>query len=235
MNKDPFLEPHPTPKQKNGKKILADTNISMEEVAQIIRKGASTSSNSIRDRALFATLSITGCRVSELLSIRKKDVQRFYQTKKSEDAVVSHLLVDIKTEKNKVQHHRKVAASYLIYKPLIDLLYAYIDNVFYGEETDLLFPLDRSHVWRLCKFYYGVHYSPHWFRHFGATFDAKFGYGVHMLQKKYGWASIASSQPYMHLNTQDILEFQQKKVKEIKDSGIVKKEELSKEKKEFIL
>lgn len=209
-------------KSNKKKRVMADTGMHPNQLAQFIVECTVSSSDKKRDRAIFAILGVYGFRVSELLSIRKKDIQRFI---KERTGLLDHVNIEVNTGKNRIQKRRSVPAYYPIYKTLLDLVFDYIDTEFQGGPEDRIFTIQRSWVWRLTKFYFGDQYSVHWFRHYGASYDARNGSASHMMMAKYGWADFKSASPYIHLNQVDVLRSQEKQYAEEQSRGIVSEEE----------
>jgi len=189
------------PKTKGGKRIINDTTYSIDEMVDLIKKSIPTSSNSCkRDRALFAILATFGMRVSELTSIRKKDVNYSSDSAGNKKTIT----INIHTAKNPSQKTRRPQPTIRIYKPLIDLFDAWLDEL---DKEELVFPISDRWVWFLCKKYFGRTFSPHWFRHYAASYLARLGLPPSLLQKYFGWSVISSAAPYLHLNQEDVSDF----------------------------
>jgi len=57
-------------------------------------------------------------------------------------------------------------------------------------------------IWRILNEAYGI--NPHGFRKIRATHLVQFGFSAHQLKHFFGWSSVAPSDYYVKLNTDDL-------------------------------
>lgn len=137
-------------------------------------------------RALIAILYLYGCRVSEALKLKRKDI--WFD---GEFLVLSIPLLK-KRKKTKVYEDRHVLK---IYKnaPFIGEVLKYLD----GKDPEaLLFPFTRQWVWAKIK-ERKKDVSPHIFRHDRLTKLAMMGASEYVLVDWAGWADSRPAQSYV--------------------------------------
>lgn len=154
-----------------------------------------------RDKALFEMLYSSGCRVSELISIKISDFSGDY----------SNVIV-----KGKGSKYRKVFFE----ADAQNALKLYLDDRkkhFPKLEENVLFlnqkgsPLTTQGVWYILNRYSGQegtgrHISPHTFRHTFATALLTNGADIRFVQEMLGHSSISTTQRYTHITTERLKE-----------------------------
>lgn len=154
-----------------------------------------------RDKALFEMLYSSGCRVSELISIKISDFSGDY----------SNVIV-----KGKGSKYRKVFFE----ADAQNALKLYLDDRkkhFPKLEENVLFlnqkgsPLTTQGVWYILNRYSGQegtgrHISPHTFRHTFATALLTNGADIRLVQEMLGHSSISTTQRYTHITTERLKE-----------------------------
>ena len=135
----------------------------------------------LRDYAIILFLYATGVRVSELIEIKKNDIEknwlRVLFAKGSKQRVVP--IADIALEAlNKYLEHRSKKSEYLFIN--------YLGN-----------PLSRVSVFKICKKYYDV--SPHVFRHSYATSLILGGADLMVVSELLGHSNLETTQIYTHI------------------------------------
>lgn len=159
-----------------------DDVLSMDEVEAMINIA-----DNIQVKAMVSLLWLTGCRVSELLLIRKKDF--------TVDVNNNRLLVNIITlktrKKNLVKTRRTLPIS--LEAPFIEYV---IDYFSYVNPEDRMFPFYRVKVWRMIK-----ELNPsawvHLFRDTRNTRLAEQGVGTHQLMVWNGWTNSKTANEYV--------------------------------------
>ncbi len=135
----------------------------------------------LRDRAIILFLYATGVRVSELLTIKKNDIDENW--------------VKVIYAKGSKQRIIPIAAI------AIDALNDYLNKL--EKKSDYLFlnykgtPLSRISVFKITKKYYNV--SPHTFRHSYATSLILGGADLMVVSELLGHSNIETTQIYTHI------------------------------------
>lgn len=154
-----------------------------------------------RDKALFEMLYSSGCRVSELISIKISDFSGDY----------SNVIVKGKGSKDRKVFFETDAQN---------ALKLYLDDRkkhFPKLEENVLFlnqkgsPLTTQGVWYILNRYSGQegtgrHISPHTFRHTFATALLTNGADIRLVQEMLGHSSISTTQRYTHITTERLKE-----------------------------
>lgn len=155
-----------------------------EEVAKMV-----ASCDSIRDRLIILILYTTGLRVSELVSLRKDDID---------------------FEKRAIRVKGKGGKERVVFFPenLSELIKAYLANL--GEDSDYLFPSQAGHIHyttverivRRAAEKAGIRkkISPHVLRHSFATQSLAMGLDVREIQELLGHSSLSTTQVYAHVS-----------------------------------
>ena len=169
--------------------------ISEEAVATllaVIRQAFSTDRNSRRDYALIKGSYLLGCRVSEIASIRWKDIEAF------DDGGQIHLL-----GKGSKRRTVRVSAATL----------GLFQELGRGDAEDFVFPsprgeghLTRQAIGDVCRKWgraAGFHVHPHQLRHSHATHAVQRGVDVFTLQATLGHSSSATTGHYVASNPRD--------------------------------
>lgn len=150
-----------------------------------------------RDVAMLEVLYATGCRASEVCSIRVRDMSLSEKYLKCEGKGGKQRIVPIGS--------RAIAA---IHRYCEELRGKLAEKSPHPPESLFLSrsgrPLDRIHLWRLVKFYakrVGIDpaISPHSLRHSFATHLLAGGADLRLVQEMLGHASIQTTQIYTHV------------------------------------
>jgi len=160
----------------------------------------------------IATLAYaTGARVSELIQIRKQDIQI---TKNTPDYLTITCPVLKKNRKPKdplkrlawkKRNHERIALVRLSESWLVEPIQQRCNELV--NPSDVLVPLNRFKVYRILNkiVVNNEPINPHGFRHLRATHLRKnFGFDPYQLQMFFGWATIEPSSFYVGLDTQEI-------------------------------
>ena len=170
--------------------MKVDYNKNVPNRAQIEAKILSITS--LRDRALFSILYVTGSRVSEVT--RKLTVGDIETTEESKRVFY---LFRIQTEKRKKNIIRVLPIPYDTHKDFIDTINSYIKG--YALDKDMpLFTLSRNHVYRLALKEMSIH--PHLLRHIRTSHLAEAGFTEQELRTWGGWTDTRPISIYTHLN-----------------------------------
>ena len=160
-----------------------------------------------RDRAIFTMLYSSGCRVSEIISLKVSDLQN-----NNHSAIVTG-----KGRKQRTvffeEKSREALKEYLE-----DRKKVLNDN---KKETSALFinqkgfPLSVSGLRYILNRYSGAegtnhHINPHAFRHTFATHLLSNGADVRMVQEMLGHSSISTTQRYTHITTERLIDIYNK-------------------------
>ena len=163
----------------------------------------------LRDRAILETLYATGCRASELISIRMRDIlwdEGFIRVigKGDKERMVPFGFRAAQAVKTYIEQERPAAmALNLQSKP---------DVVFVSYRGK---PLRREAIWELIKKYAlmaGIkkEISPHSLRHSFATHLLANGADLRLVQEMLGHASINTTQIYTHVDAKRLKEIHKK-------------------------
>lgn len=157
------------------------------------------SDKGIRDRAMLELLYATGIRVSELLSLKKEDMNL------SMEYVVCH-----EKAKDRIIPFGNAAKNALV---------VYLDktraNMVGEKESEYLFvncsgkPMSRQGFWKLIKYYAdkaGIEkeITPHTFRHSFAAHLLENGADVQSVQKMMGHADVSTTQMYVEMQAGNV-------------------------------
>jgi integrase/recombinase XerD len=169
--------------------------ISSEEVSAILESPNTDTSIGIRDKAMLEMLYATGVRVSELISLKTKDL----------DLEVGYLRSLGKGGKERVVPIGKIA---------LDAVAVYMEKsrivLLRGEKAEELFisrlgkKMSRQGFWKSLKNYtllanVSGNVSPHSLRHAFATHLLENGADLRSVQEMLGHSDISSTQIYTHI------------------------------------
>lgn len=160
--------------------VKRDDVLSKEEVAGMINIA-----NSPRDKSMIAMLYIFGCRVGEMIKLRREN---FW-------VLNDELYVKIEVEKKEKEsgipfkHIIKVNLN----TPFLNYVINHVDTIPEGERV---WHISRSQVWRIIK-----KTNPnawcHLFRHTRATKLAEIGAKEHAMVAWFGWNDIRPARNYV--------------------------------------
>lgn len=153
-----------------------------------------------RDKAIFEMLYSSGCRISELCSLKFGDFTNGYHA----------AIVRGKGKKDRYVYFEKDAQT---------ALKEYLSDreKRFGDDSDFVFvnqnggPLTTAGVRYILNRYSGAegtnhHVSPHAFRHTFATQMLSNGADVRLVQELLGHSSISTTQRYTHVTTEKLIE-----------------------------
>ena len=173
--------------------------LSEEEIEALLDAPNLEKDDGIRDKAMLEIMYATGLRVSELLSLKRKDI----------DFSQSLIKVLGKGGKYRLVPYGDFAKQYLdkyleIRKRNINARSEYLFLSRYGE------PLSRQYFFKQIKKYAAMagimtNISPHTIRHCFATHLLENGADLRVVQEMLGHTNIATTQIYTHISTKRIL------------------------------
>ena len=174
--------------------------LSLEEIDELFMQPDITKPSGIRDRAMLEIMYACGLRVSELLTIEKKNVS--FET--------STIRIFGKGAKERVVPVSDFALDYLI--KYINEVRNYSKNrqskyIFLNEDGK---PISRQYFWQIIKKYSQkagiiVNVTPHTLRHCFATHLLENGADLRAVQEMLGHSKINTTQIYTHVSSKRIL------------------------------
>lgn len=196
----PVVEPPRTPKEIYFLGTMAKKNI---------------------DRALFYTLYLSACRVTEALHLKSGDIED------REDHIVFHL-VNLKNRNRKFKDVPVPKGLSVWEDKMIKVVLEHQDNIVPGAK---LFPFSRhvayhrlyDHIFYHTRAYdprtgeYKIiekPFNPHLLRHARLThLVTLYGFGAHVpeLKNLAGWSNLIPAEAYIHLDTRSVLEAYKRK------------------------
>ena len=194
------MEGNPAEKLKAPKieKKLPDI-LSVEEVELLLKQPKENTAKGIRDRAMLELLYATGIRVSELISLKVKDINLKLGYLTCSSGERERVIPFGTTAKQAVEHYMEGARKILL-----------------GEqESDYLFlncsgkSMSRQGFWKVLKGYAasaGIQQdiTPHTLRHSFAAHLVQNGADLKSVQEMMGHSDISTTQIYMNMNIHKI-------------------------------
>ena len=166
-------------------------------------------------RPACAILLATGCRVGELLYLKRGNIKFMnYNNKEilSEDLILSDVATiqfNMSTEKNRKNKYRVVPLiKNTLFLDLVEIIVDYCRLIKY--DNTMLFPYTRGAVWYAIKRNVGKDFFPHYLRHINVTNDTRSGVSPVIQKSKFGWTDLRPHSVYSHLNFLDVLNEQKK-------------------------
>ena len=162
----------------------------------------------------LAVIVATGCRVSEVLHLKKSHIKFFnYENIELQDGFnfidVAMVQFNMYTEKNRNTKYRIVPLIMNdLFHDLIKAVYTHWVKIEYPES--FLIQTNRVSLWRAVKELFGKDYFPHFLRHASVTNDTRAGINPAILKSKYGWSDLRPHSIYSHLNYVDLMEAQKR-------------------------
>ena len=161
----------------------------------------------------FAIMLITGCRISELVALRKKDIVWCDSNKNPVEPtetidnvrIVFFNLITLKRRGLNKPMRRFPVLNDIRYNELLKVVYRYWASC-PTDDTELFERKYPITIWKAMKKYLDSEYYPHLFRHISATYYAQNGVIGAGLKKRFGWAKETSAEPYVNLNDDYLLE-----------------------------
>ena len=173
----------------------------------------------IKDRAWVrpacATLLATGCRVGELIYMKRNSIKFIdYNNKEilNDQLALSNVATiqfNMSTEKNRKSKYRIVPLiKNDLFLDLVEIIVDYCKEIKYDDT--MLFPYTRGAVFYAIKRNLGKDFFPHYLRHINVTNDTRGGVSLMIQKTKYGWTDTRPGSVYSHLNYLDVLNEQKK-------------------------
>jgi len=145
-------------------------------------------------KQIVCLLYASGARVSELITIKKKDITS-QVVKGKEYLIIRHKVLKKRNTQTYTQAPVLMTESWLV-TPIQDL----VNN----SETNTLVPLHRATIYR--KVVAATGFNPHGFRKLRATHLSKYhGFREAQLVKFFGWADFRPASSYVKANLEDIM------------------------------
>ena len=174
--------------------------LSEEQIEALLDAPDMKKNDGIRDKAMLELMYATGLRVSELLALKRKDI----------DFDKSVIKILGKGNKWRIVPYGDFAKEYLdkylneVRKNNVKVKSEYLFLSKYGE------PLSRQYFFKQIKKYAAMagimeNISPHTIRHCFATHLLENGADLRMVQEMLGHSNIATTQIYTHISTKRIL------------------------------
>lgn len=162
-------------------------NYSYEKIKQMISTCPDKEAQSIAALAYGS-----GARVSELNHIKKIDIQ-------TEGNYMSITCLVLKKRYKTKANQSRIALIRLdetwLTEPINRLLIG-------KQDQDVLIPMYRMKIYRILMKHFDFY--PHFFRALRATHLSRMGMTAHQLKHFFGWSTVAPSDYYVGLNTEDI-------------------------------
>jgi integrase/recombinase XerD len=161
--------------------------LGIDDVVRLLSAPDRTTRTGIRDAAMLELLYASGLRVSELVNMRRADL----------DLERGWVRVRGKGDKE-----RRVPVG----EPARDAVRLHLAQNSQLRAVDRLFPIRREQAWRLVRRHaakagLGRIPSPHWLRHSFATHLLSGGADIRAIQEMLGHARVTTTQIYTHLAT----------------------------------
>ena len=130
-------------------------------------------------KMLLSTMWMTGLRVTEIISIRKQDINW------------NDNLMRVRWLKNRKFYERIIPVK----RELKELLQLYTMKL---KAEDIIFPISRQRVWQICK-KYDKRIHPHTLRHCFAVNCLKNGMSIVVLSRLLGHSNINTTMEYLRI------------------------------------
>ena len=174
--------------------------LSVEEMSRLLEQPGDRTAKGIRDRAMLELLYATGIRVTELISLRLKDV----------NWKLDYIICRDRNKERIVPYGSKAR------KALERYMEKAREELVGGKECDVLFPncfgesMSRQGFWKLLKQYVRqagieMEITPHTLRHSFAAHLVDNGADLHIVQEMLGHSDISTTMVYAN-RTREIYE-----------------------------
>ena len=179
-----------------SRRILPDC-LSVDEMLRILSAFTDTSAYELRNRAMLETMYACGLRVSELITLRQRDVLHDVEIIRVFGKGSKERIVPIGSETlSWIARYQRVGRGTLIKHAQTD------DMLFLSSRGS---KLSRMSVWKIIQeacTRAGItqHVHPHMFRHSFATHLLEGGADLRAVQEMLGHADIATTQIYTHID-----------------------------------
>lgn len=168
--------------------------MTVEETEKLLMQPVGDNPKGLRDRAMLELLYATGIRVTELISLKVKDVD------------LKTSLLDCRDN----DRERKIPFGGKAREALVEYLSGGREQLLNGEKSDILFtncngkPMSRQGFWKLLKAYgrkAGIEkdITPHTIRHSFAAHLIENGADIKSVQEMLGHSDISTTQVYVKL------------------------------------
>jgi len=175
--------------------------LSVNEVERLLAQPDDKSAKDIRDKAMLELLYATGIRVTELITLKKSEVNLKLSYIICRDNGRERIIPFGKNAKKALEHYMNQSR----------------ETMLKGNESDILFtncsgsPMSRQGFWKLIKYYAkkaGItsEITPHTIRHSFAAHLVENGADLHAVQEMMGHSDISTTQLYVNLNANRIRE-----------------------------
>lgn len=171
--------------------------LSVEEVALLLAQPSQKTSKEIRDKAMLELMYATGIRVTELITLRKSDVnlQKCCITCRQNEKV--RIIPFGSKAKEALQLYLKESRPKLVKDKPCTVLFTNCSGA----------PMSRQGFWKLIKYYaqkaeITKDITPHTLRHSFASHMVNNGADLRAVQEMLGHSDISSTQIYVDLNQQ---------------------------------
>jgi len=128
-----------------------------------------------KDKMLLTFLWMTGCRITEVISLKKQDID------------FQHYLIKIRWLKSR-KHTERILPMHPQLKQVLELYTAPL------KLDEYVFPYSRQRAWQIVRHWFGGH--PHQFRHSFAVFWLQCGGSLEILSKVLGHSNINTTMIY---------------------------------------
>lgn len=183
-------------KSKESVKLLSRGEI-LSFIDKIPEAHGNFKTRGLMYRALVSLIYLTGARVSELLTLKKEQLE-FTCTEKENQKYL--IINNVPTLKRKEKIFRALFLRKDFEDPFIKHLLAWLPEVLQEEK---IFNINSSRAYQIIFKYTGMY--PHYFRHVRNTDLVRYyGLNSHYLRAWNGWKSIRSSEFYVSLANEDL-------------------------------
>ena len=151
--------------------------------------------DSDRDQAMISLMYLTGCRVTELLSITRSQIEQ--------RNIIGYDFMKI-TGVPVLKRRKSISRDIIIplekEKEFCKIVINYIETL---EHDQKLFDISRQRAWQITNEEMGLY--NHFFRHMRTThLTSDYGFSGQELKHFFAWASSKTADSYTHLNLDDI-------------------------------
>ncbi|HYF01885.1 MAG TPA: site-specific tyrosine recombinase XerD [Patescibacteria group bacterium] len=186
---------------KTGRQL--PETLSIDDVLKMMVQPQTDEPSGIRDRAMLETMYACGLRVSELCSLKNRDILPDAEIVRVFGKGSKERIVPIGSSALEwISHYQKTVRPRFLKKSSID------DVLFLNQRGGAF---SRMGVWKLVDKYarqagLSIHVHPHLFRHSFATHLLEGGADLRAVQEMLGHSDISTTQIYTHLDREYIRE-----------------------------
>ncbi|MCH5251040.1 MAG: site-specific tyrosine recombinase XerD [Lachnospiraceae bacterium] len=169
--------------------------LSPDEVVKLLEQPGGNSSKEIRDKAMLELLYATGIRVTELITLKKTDVNMKMGVLVCKDANKERIIPFGNAAKAALERYLDDARESMLGDKSSDILFANCSGK----------PMSRQGFWKLIKFYANkadikADITPQTLRHSFAAHLVENGADLKSVQEMLGHSDISTTQIYANLN-----------------------------------